>query len=100
MQERRTAERLRLDLKARWEGLMTQGRGAVSDLSLTGCFVLSGGEISAGELIRLQITFPRDVGIVWGQAVYGVAEIGFALRFVFQDQADKRVLEKLIETLK
>ncbi len=79
---------------------MTEGRGAVSDLSLTGCFVLSGGEISAGELIRLQITFPRDVEIVWGQVVYVVAEIGFALRFVFQDQADKREFEKLIGTLK
>ena len=99
MQERRTAERIRLDLRARWEGLTTQGRGAVSDLSATGCFVLSGGEVTTGELIRLQISFPRDLGIAWGRVVYAVAEIGFALRFVFRDEADKRVLQGLIATL-
>ena len=99
MQERRTAERVRLNLNVRWEGLMTQGRGAVSDLSATGCFVLSGGQVTNGELIQLQIDFPRDVGIVWGRVVYSVAEIGFALRFAFRDDADRRVLDGLIETL-
>ncbi len=99
MQERRTAERVRLNLKARWEGLMTQGRGAVSDLSSTGCFVLSSGEVTAGELIRLQIDFPRNVRIVWGRVVYTVDEIGFALRFTFHDDADRRVLDGLIASV-
>jgi len=99
MQERRTAERIRLDLTTRWEGLTTQGRGAVSDLSATGCFVLAGGEVTTGELIRLQISFPRDVGIVWGRVVYAVAEIGFALRFVFGSENDRRALDRLIATL-
>src|SRR6266852_6311277 len=99
MQERRTAERVRLNLNARWEGLMTQGRGAVSDLSSTGCFVLSGGQVTNGELIQLQIDFPRNVGIVWGRVVYSVGDIGFALRFAFRDDADRRVLDGLIETL-
>jgi hypothetical protein len=98
MQERRTAERIRLDLTTRWEGLTTQGRGAVSDLSATGCFVLSGGEVTTGELIRLQISFPRDVGIVWGRVVYAVAEIGFALRFVLGSDEDRRALERSIAT--
>lgn len=99
MQERRTAERIRLDLTTRWEGLTTQGRGAVSDLSATGCFVLSGGEVTTGELIRLQISFPREVGIVWGRVVYAVAEIGFALRFVFGSEDDRRALDRSIATL-
>jgi hypothetical protein len=99
MQERRTAERIRLNLKVRWEGLMTQGRGAVSDLSSTGCFVLSGGEAATGELIRLQIEFPRDVGIVWGQVVYSVAEIGFALRFAFGSEEEQGALGRVIESV-
>ena len=78
---------------------MTQGRGALSDLSLTGCFVLAGGKVSAGELIRLQITFPQEVGIVWGQVVYAVAEIGFALRFVFGKEEDQRALNRMIDNL-
>lgn len=99
MQERRTAERVRVNLNARWEGLMSQGRGAVSDLSSTGCFVLSGGKVTAGELIRLQITFPRDVGIVWGQVVYAVAEMGFALRFIFVSEDEQRALDRLIDSV-
>jgi hypothetical protein len=99
MQERRTAERLRLNLNARWEGLLTEGRGAVSDLSSAGCFVLAGGQVTKGELIRLQIDFPREVGIVWGQVVYSIAEIGFALRFVFGSEDDRRALDRSIATL-
>ena len=97
MQERRTAERVRLNLNARWEGLMTQGRGAVSDLSSTGCFVLSGGQVTNGELIQLQIDFPRNVGIVWGRVVYSVADIGFALRFAFGGEDEQRALARLID---
>jgi hypothetical protein len=78
---------------------MTQGRGAVSDLSSTGCFVLAGGPVTKGELIRLQIDFPRNVGIVWGQVVYSVAEIGFALRFTFGNEEDRRLLTRLIDSL-
>lgn len=99
MQERRTAERVRINLNAGWEGLKTQGRGAVSDLSSTGCFVLSGGQVTKGELIRLQIGFPRDVGIVWGQVVYSVAEIGFALRFIFGSEDEHRALDRLMDSV-
>jgi hypothetical protein len=100
MQERRTAERLRTDLNARWEALRTEGRGSVSDLSSLGCFVLTGAEVKSGELIRLEINFPRETMTLWGQVVYVVAEIGFAMRFAFGGDDERRLLEKLIKTLK
>ena len=78
---------------------MTQGRGAVSDLSSTGCFVLSGGQVSSGEFIRLQITFPLEVATVWGQIVYSIAEVGFALRFTFGNEEEQRALGRSIEGL-
>jgi hypothetical protein len=99
MQERRTAERVQLNLGARWEGLRTQGRGAVSDLSSSGCFVLSGGEVTVGELIRLEINFPDEPATVWGRVVYSVAEIGFALRFAFGNEDEQRALARLIDRL-
>jgi hypothetical protein len=99
MQERRTAARLRLNLNARWEGLLTEGRGAVSDLSSAGCFVLAGGPVTKGELIRLQIDSPREVGIVWGQVVYSIAEIGFALRFIFGSDEERRALGRLLDSV-
>ena len=99
MQERRTADRIRINLKARWEGLTGQGRGSICDLSSTGCFILTGGEIKPGELIRLEIHFPNQIARVWGQVVYAVAEMGFALRFAFSDEDEMRELDGLIEGL-
>lgn len=99
MQEQRAARRFRVDLNTRWETLKSQGRGAVSDLSASGCFVLSGGEISAGELVRLQIASPLQVEVVWGQVIYAISEMGFAVRFVFERGQDKDPLIKLIPEL-
>src|SRR5713226_8094901 len=96
MQERRTAERIRINLKARWEGLFSQGRGAVCDLSPTGCFVLTGGEVTTGELVRLEMHFPGRIDLVWGQVVYAVAEMGFALRFAFNSEGEMRELASLV----
>src|SRR5256885_5478969 len=89
MQERRTAERIRTDLAARWEGLMSAGRGAVCDLSATGCFILTGGQINAGELVRVEIHFADQLNLVWGEVVYAIAEMGFALRFAFADEGER-----------
>ena len=99
MQERRTAERIRINLKARWEGLFSQGQGEICDLSPTGCFVLAGGEVTTGELVRLEIHFPGRIDLAWGQVVYAVAEMGFALRFLFSDESEVRELDGLIESL-
>ena len=100
MQERRAAERLRIDLNVRWEALRTQGRGAVCDLSSLGCFVLTSAEVKPGDLIRLEISFPQETASLWGHVVYAVAEIGFALRFAFADDADSHSLSQLIESVK
>jgi PilZ domain len=97
MQERRAAERRRIDLGARWEALRAEGRGAVSDLSSLGCFVLTRAGVSPGELIRIEINFTQETISLWGQVVYAVAEMGFALRFMFATEADKNKLGELIE---
>ena len=99
MQERRQAERIRLNLQARWEGLLAQGRGTVCDLSATGCFVLAAARLNATELVRLEIQFPTHLVFVWGQTVYQVPEMGFAVRFVFSEENEERALRKLIEKL-
>ena len=98
MEDRRTAKRVRLNLRTRWETLTTQGRGMVSDLSSTGCFVLSGGDVNSGELTRLEIHFPEGVVSLWGEVVYSMAEMGFAIRFKFAGEEERRALDKLIES--
>lgn len=99
MQERRQAERIRLNLPARWQSLLTQDRGSVCDLSASGCFLLSAGEVKAAELVRLEIDFGSHLVFAWGKVVYRVAEMGFALQFIFSEENERRALTKLIERL-
>ena len=100
MQERRHAERFRLNLRARWESLLASGRGTICDLSESGCFVLCGRRVRTGELIRLAIDFPEHLVFAWGEVAYDVPEMGFALRFVFQEENERRGLKKLIASLR
>lgn len=81
-QERRKAPRAKVNLPARWEGVLSQQEANVINLSQTGCFVLSGGKVEPRELIRLEITFPDQSQIYpWAEVVEEASEIGFAVRF-------------------
>ena len=97
MQERRNAPRLRTNISARWETLRSQGRGSVCDLSSAGCFVLSGGDVSSRELVRLELVLGEEIVTAWGHVVYHVFEMGFAVRFVSQIEDDRRAIDRLIE---
>ena len=97
MQERRAARRVRANINVRWETLKTQGRGAVCDLSSSGCFVLAGGEVTPRELARMELALADQVTVFWGTVVYTVSEMGFAVRFVFASEADKESVERMIE---
>lgn len=47
--ERRVAERVRLLLETRWQGLSGQHTARVYDLSLGGCYIETPGQVSPGE---------------------------------------------------
>ena len=95
MDERRSAQRLRTRIDSRWETLRTQGRGLTSDLSVTGCFVLTGGEVFPYELVKLDLILPEQVRTVWGYVVYLIPEMGFALRFVESQDEVAAVLSSI-----
>lgn len=99
--ERRGAERVQSDLEARWEGVLAASRGSVVDISLTGCFVLTNDDVREGELIRLEVRTPTGRGIyLWGEVVYRISEMGFALRFTGGDETERRMLAACIEYLR
>jgi len=59
--------------------------------------VLTGGELLAKELVRLELILDDQIVSVWGYVVYQVREMGFAVRFVLQIEDDRRAIEHLIE---
>jgi hypothetical protein len=96
--DRRTAPRVRVNLPARWEGVLTSQKATVTDLSRNGCFVLSGGKVSVKELIYLEIDLPHRLPInFWAEVVDEASEIGFAVRFNSSSDEDRERLEDYIE---
>lgn len=95
--ERRKAPRANVNLEARWEGALTLEEASVTNLSVTGCFVLSGGKIETRELIRLEITFPDGSQIYpWAEVVEEATEIGFSVRFNAMDDEEMARLKEYV----
>jgi PilZ domain len=96
--ERRQAPRVKVNLKARWEGDHGQQEANVTSLSTNGCFVLTGGVFKPKELVRLEILFPDDDPIyLWAEVVEAAEEIGFALRFTSLEAEDEARLGQFLQ---
>ena len=76
--ERRRFERVKVNRKVQWEGVLEQKEGTLVDLSVGGCFILTSHLVEPRELIRLEI---EGALTVWGEVIYQIKEMGFALRF-------------------
>lgn len=99
--ERRRAERVRANLPVRWEGFMEAGKGTVSDISTSGCFIMTGGMVVAGELVCMELSVPAVCRMqLWGNVVYSFEPIGFALRFSDMKANEQTMLARLIERLR
>jgi hypothetical protein len=98
-EERRRAERVKVNLPARWEGARARERGTISDISVSGCFLLSGGATTPGDSISVALELPKGRTIeLRGEVVYLTEEIGFAVRFT-SDDAGRTQLVKFLNLL-
>ena len=98
MNDRRKAERVQVTIDAYWEGVVAQCAGTVVDLSLTGCFILTSDLVTEEELIRLELRTPTGGSLyLWGEVVYKLAEMGFALRFTGIGDAERELLALLLD---
>jgi hypothetical protein len=97
-QERRDSKRVWADIKVQWHGLLSSREGSISDISLTGCFILTGGDVSPGELVSVEIDLQGLLRMqLWGKVVYHITDMGFALRFRDLSVTDSTLLARLIE---
>jgi hypothetical protein len=95
--ERRRSPRVKVNLQARWEGVLSQQEATITDLSKTGCFVLTGGKVEPKELVRLEIEVPSGAPFVlWAEVIEAAFEIGFAVRFTSMTDDDELRLGRFI----
>jgi PilZ domain len=98
--ERRSAPRARVKLQARWEGVLSRENATVTDLSRSGCFVLSGGKVDVKELVWLEIQLTdQQTVIFWAEVVDQASEIGFALKFNSSSPEDEATLASYLESI-
>ena len=98
--DRRSAPRARVKLAARWEGAMSRENATVTDLSRSGCFVLTGGKVEPKELVwlEIQLTDKQKVNF-WAEVVNQASEIGFALKFNSSSPEDEAALAQFVDKI-
>ena len=98
MKDRRSAPRVRVNLPARWEGVLSRENATVTDLSRSGCFVLTGGKVEVKELVWLEIQLTEtQIVNFWAEVVDQASEIGFALKFNSSSPEDEGTLAGFLE---
>lgn len=96
--ERRSAPRARVKLPARWEGVLARENATVTDISRSGCFVLTAGKVDVKELVWLEIQLTDQEKVnFWAEVVDQASEIGFALKFNSSSPEDEAALAKFLE---
>jgi hypothetical protein len=96
-QDRRSDERVPLNLSVRWDGLAGASEARIEDLSLGGCFVNTGGRVDVGELVGLEIRLPSGERLLLrGEVTSYQAGIGFGVVFPFLTGEEEQTLRELI----
>ena len=98
-QERRRNERQKVVLEATWESLSKRHHARVDDVSLSGCFVNTYGQVAVGEAIELNILRRSGEWLaLTGHVATYQHGVGFGLAFTQLNYAKKRALQDLMAT--
>jgi PilZ domain len=100
-QDRRAVERFSVNIDIDWESLETKQSGTISDIGVSGCFVLCSGEVENGDYVK--IWFPLTNGgkiQLMGEVTNHVFEIGFGVCFINLTPSHQEFLELFVDTLR
>ncbi|HEV8588256.1 MAG TPA: PilZ domain-containing protein [Pyrinomonadaceae bacterium] len=98
--EKRTSERVPTNLPAKWHGVSGSHEGRIEDLSITGCFVNTTGNVDIGEMIALLIQLPSGAWLpLRGKVAFYQQLTGFSVSFSIADEKQLEQLNELIASL-
>ena len=97
MKERRSNQRKRVLLDAKWESMSRTHEARVDDVSVGGCFVNTFGHVELNEPVNLQIQTPSgDWFALTGTVASYQPGVGFGMAFGPLSDAEKKRLSELI----
>ena len=95
--EKRTAERVPVNLPTRWHGTTGTHEGRVEDLSVSGCFINTTGAVDVGEIVSLLIQLPSGRWLpLRGKVAFYHQLTGFSISFSVLDDNERKALDELI----
>lgn len=95
--DRRRGQRFSTDLEVEWETSATRSSGMLSDISESGCLVLSGGAVSEGEQVRLFFPIGDGMRVEFaGSVVTYTEEVGFSVQFSEVSPAQRDLIAKIV----
>jgi hypothetical protein len=96
-ENRRSDERISINLPAKWDGLTGNHEARVEDLSLGGCFINTAGRVDTGEVIGVEIKLPSGEWLpLRGEVASYQPGIGFGLLFTFLTSDEEDALRELL----
>ena len=99
MPERRSSERKKVLLEARWSSMSRRHEARVDDVSLGGCFVNTYGHVELNEPVDLQILLPSSEWLALEGTVASYhAGVGFGMAFTSLSEEQITALKELIAT--
>ena len=97
MPERRSNQRKKVLLEARWESMSRRHEARVDDVSLGGCFVNTYGHVELDEPVELQILLPSGEWLsLKGMVASYHPGVGFGMSFTPLRGDDKKAVRDLI----
>ena len=95
--DKRTNERVPVNLATRWRGVSGLHEGRVEDLSVSGCFVNTTGAVDVGEIVSLLVQLPSGRWLsLRGKVIFYQQLTGFSLSFSILDDNEREVLKELV----
>jgi hypothetical protein len=99
--ERRSSERKRILLEAKWESVSRRHEARVDDVSLGGCFVNTYAQVELQEDVNLEIQLPSGEWLpLRGKVASYQPGVGFGMSFTSLSEHEAAVLEELMLSAK
>jgi hypothetical protein len=96
--EKRLCERVLFVMEARWEGLSGKHVSRVYDISLTGCYIESLGQVQLSERIEFEIQSPTGRWLpLQGKVMHSQLNMGFGVSFINMSEIQQEALAELID---
>ena len=95
--DRRSEERVNVNLQVKWDGMSGTHEARLEDLSLGGCFVNTTGRVELEELVSLEVRLPSGEWLgLRGEVTSYQPGIGFGLVFSFLTEDEEEALKDLV----